>query len=43
MSSGAPACFPTDKVEAALALVENETGAIKALVGGKGVRDKAWF
>jgi len=27
--------FPSDKVEAALAMVENGTGAIKALVGGR--------
>jgi 1A family penicillin-binding protein len=30
-----PGLFPSEKVEAALALVENETGAIKALVGGR--------
>ena len=30
-----PGLFPAEKVEAALALVENETGAIKALVGGR--------
>jgi len=30
-----PGLFPSEKVEAALALVENKTGAIKALVGGR--------
>ncbi|HOV78915.1 MAG TPA: PBP1A family penicillin-binding protein [Bacillota bacterium] len=30
-----PGLFPDEKVEAALALVENGTGAIKALVGGR--------
>lgn len=38
-----PGLFPSGEVEAALALVENETGAVKALVGGRKYEAKRGF
>lgn len=38
-----PGLFPDKDVEAALALLENETGAIKALIGGREYKTKRGF